>query len=54
MKAKAKKIGFFEGEVVQVGDEFTITSRLDKDAKKEAHARDIQKQFSAKWMIKVK
>jgi hypothetical protein len=52
MKVEAKKVGFFDGECVKEGDVFTISSRLDKEAKKEAHAADIQKQFSAKWMTK--
>lgn len=53
MKVKAKKMGFFEGEVIKPGDEFKITSRLDSDTKKEAHAADVQQQFSAKWMTKL-
>jgi hypothetical protein len=53
MKVEAKKMGFFEGEVVKPGDVFKITSRLDSDAKKEAHAADVQEQFSSKWMTKL-
>lgn len=53
MKVEAKKVGFFDGEVVREGDEFTIHSRLGKDAKKEAHAADIEEQFSSKWMTKL-
>jgi hypothetical protein len=53
MKVEAKKLGFFDGEVVREGDEFKITSRLDSEAKKDAHAADIQLQFSSKWMTKL-
>lgn len=53
MKVEAKKNGFFDGEKIQQGEEFNINSRLEKDAKKEAHAADIQKQFSARWMTKL-
>lgn len=53
MKVKAKKVGFFDGEVIQKDDKFTIKSRLDSAAKKDEHAADIQLQFSSKWMTKL-
>lgn len=53
MKVEAKKNGFFDGEKVIAGEEFTIDSRLDKLAKKEDHAADVQKQFSSRWMTKL-
>jgi hypothetical protein len=53
MKVQAKKLGFFEGEVIREEGKFTITSRLDSEAKKEDHKADIEKQFSSKWMTKL-
>lgn len=53
MLVEAKKMGFFGGERIEGGDKFTIETRLPKEAKKEEHAVDIQKQFSSKWMTKL-
>lgn len=52
MKVIAKGKGFYGGKLKAEGDSFTIESRLDASAKQGDQVKDIELQFSDKWMAK--